>query len=397
MAQLSSQQDLYDKYQAQVQTDAPDLTDFVEGSINDILGGVTSTAGREIELLIADQFKQAMIATADGPEVTGDPTLDYLQTVATSQYGPTFARPQASNAVGTVTFTRANFTAGGGTIPAGTIVKTKPDANGNSQRYATLINETVGPTTLAINASVEAVTAGTDGNADPNLVVVIESPLFDPTFTVTNSAAFVGGAAALNDADYRQFIYNQIETLKGGTIPGIEAYAKTVAGVVSATVIETAIPVIQWDIGTSMPVGAYFYIPQTILYIADANGSASSALVAEVVAGLQTLRAAGVLINVVGATALAVNWTASLTLNPAGPNFTTFENDTTQIVESMQNYIRGLPIGTGFNRSLAAEAIMSIWGPTGTNDLTAFQNIIPTGDISASAVQKLIPGTVSTQ
>ncbi len=389
---VKSQGDYYTDFKNEVQDNAPELTDFTEGSKLDILGGVHSTGVGELTKLIVDLFMKTFFDTAHGSEVTGN--TDDLQTLAVDHFGSAFARPQATSAVGTVTFSRATFTAGAVTILAGTVVKTAPDASGVSQRFATVATVVMGPTTLTINASVAAVVPGVAGTVNPATITTIESALTDATIVVTNTLATSGGAAALADSDYREFIRNKLETLKGGTIPGIEGMAKTVAGVVIATVTEAEIAVKEWNIGTNSPIEPLFRIPRTTLYVADANGTASQALQDQVSAALESIRSAGVQIFVAGATPLPINWTASIVLNPLGPNFATLENDATLIVDTMKAYINSLPVGTSFVRRIARLIILGIWGPSGTNDITDFINHTPVGDVQATAIEKLKPGTV---
>jgi hypothetical protein len=364
--QVPSQQELYDLYKNEVQSRNPALTDFEEGSKLDSLGGGFSTAGQQIVKFIIDNFAKTFFATAHGPEVTG--STDDLELLAVDHFGDSFARPAAEQAIGVVTFTRPTSGAGNVTILAGTIVKTAKNANGEEQRFQTLA--TVVMTGLSINASVEAVNAGTEGNVLANTVTILETALTDPTIAVNNTAPFTGGEAEDTDAEYREFIRNKIETLRGATKAAIEAAANNVPGVETATAIESLQVVIEWDIGGSMTVGDYFRIPRVRLYIADVNGTASQALLDAVIAAIEFVRACGVRIDVIAATALSVNWTISISL------------------------IRDLPVGTGFDRGLAKLAIMAIWGPSGTDDLTDMTNIIPTGNITATAVQKLIPGTM---
>lgn len=387
--EVPSQQELYDLYKNEVQARNPALTDFEEGSKLDSLGGGFSTAGQQIIKFILDNFAKTFFDTAHGPEVTGG--SDDLELLAVDHFGDSFARPAAEPAIGVVTFSRPS--AGPAvTILAGTIVKTDKNANGEEQRFATL--STVTLTGLTINASVEAVNPGTDGNVLANKVVNIETALTDPTVSVNNAAPFTGGEAEDTDAEYREFIRNKIETLRGATAAAIKAAAENVPGVETATPIEDLQAVIEWDIGNSLPVGDYFRIPRVRLFIADINGSASQALLDAVSAAVEFVRACGVKVNVIAATALNVNWTISLSLNPGGPNFTLLSSDTTLIEESMAQYIRDLPVGTSFDRGLAKLAIMAIWGPSGTNDLTDLTNIVPTGNITATATQKLVPGTM---
>lgn len=388
--EVPSQQDLYDLYKNEIQSRNPNLTDFEEGSILDSAGGGFSVAGAEIVKAVVDFFAKTYFSTANGPEVTGGP--DDLELLAVDHFGDSFARPEAEPAIGVVTFSRPTNAAGNVTIPAGTIVKTNKDANGNEQRFAT--DSLVTLIGLTINASVTAVTPGVEGNVNTNTVVNIENALTDPTVVVTNALAFAGGEAVDTDAEYREFIRNKIETLRGATKAAIEAAANNVPGIETATAIESLQFVIEWDVGGSLPVGDYFTIPRVRLYIADVNGTASQALIDAVIAAIEFVRAFGVRIDVIAASPLAVDWTASIVLNPSGPNFALLSVDPTLIIETMEQYIRDLPIGTGFDRGLAKLAIMAIWGPTGTDDLTDFNTSVPSGNISATATQKLLPDNV---
>lgn len=113
-------------------------------------------------------------------------------------------------------------------------------------------------------------------------------------------------------------------------------------------------------------------------------------------AAIKNVRAAGVFIETRGATPFVLNWTASITLNPSGPSYATLQNDPAPIEITMESYLDNLAITDGFNRALARQAILAIWGPAGTNDITDFVNVTPSGDVagSVSPPTKIIPGTV---
>lgn len=392
---IKSQQELWQLFINELQGLAPDLTDTNEGSINDSIAGATSLGGVELQKLILDKFNKTFFSTANGPEVTGGD--DDLQTLAVDHFGNDFARPQATAAIGVVAFSRPTSGAGNITIPDGTIVKTKPDATGTVQRFKTVGAVTI--TGTSINASVVALSAGTAGNVNSGMISVIESTLLDTSITVSNSAALTGGAAQMGDSDYREYIRNKIETIRGATMSAIQAAAQNVSGVVTATGIELLKPVIFYDIAAQgiLSGAAWFYIPYVTLYVADANGTASTALVAAVKAAIASVRAAGVIVNVAGASPVTINWTALLTLNPGGPNYATLASDTTMIKQAMANYINSLPIGTGFSKTAANNAILALYGSGGTNDLVSFQTTVPTADVAATTVQKLIAGTIGTQ
>jgi len=389
--QARSLGELYEVYRNEAESQAPELTDWSEGSINDLLAGLSALAVSEAQKLLVDLFRRTMISTADGPEVTEGP--DYLEDLATDHYGSGFARLAAQKATGTVTFSRATTGAGTGTIPAGTIVKTPIDVNGQSQQFTTLLDVTMSG--LTVNASVEAVTAGTAGNVSAETVTEIQTAVFDNTITVENAAAFSGGAAEQDDATYREYIYNLILTLGKATPAAIKAAALNVTGVESATVVETVLPVREWDIANETDTGSTFYLVRTKLYIADANGTADDALIAEVESAIEAIRAAGVSIEVIAATAVEIDWTASVSLNVSGPNYAELSEDLTAIETSMASYINDLDTGDDFIRADARTAILAIWGPSGTNDITTFTNSVPSGDVTTAASEKLVPGTMT--
>jgi hypothetical protein len=392
--QIRSQDELLDIYVNEVKSEAPELTDFSEGSMNDTIAGATVTAIHEAMKLLLDEFAKTYFSTANGPEVTGD--SDDLETLAVDHFGDDFSRPEADKARGIVTFSRATSGAGDCVIPIGTVVKTELDANGESIRFQTLAAVTM--STLTINASVEAFIAGTTGNVGVGDVTVIESTLTDPTITVDNSAVFGGGSEDMEDAEYREYIKNKIVQLRGATKEAIETAAEAVDGVEAAVAIETETAVIEYDIATGLPlVGAEFFrIPYVRLYVADANGEAEAALIVLVRSAVDEIRAFGVKIEIIGAEAVSQNWTATYTLNPSGPNFTELSSDPTLVTDSMAEYIRTtLSIGDDFVRADADAAILAIWGPAGTDDLTAFSTTTPVGDVTVAANQKLIPGTMT--
>lgn len=390
---ILSVSELLEIYINEVKANSSDLTDFNEGSINDVEGGATSTGIHEAMSLIIDQFKKTYFDSAPGPDEEGGDGTDYLQQLAVDHFGDTFARPLAQKAIGVVTFSRPNTDAGNVSILAGSIVKTATDSSGQSQRYRTIADVLMTGTT--INASVEALVAGVKGNVSSGLVNVIETTLTDPTVTTSNSLAFSGGAEIMSSPDYRNFIRDKIEAIKGATVAAIEAAARTVSGVVTATIVEIEKVVIEWDIGLSSPIGDYFRIPYVTLYVADANGTANAALVAAVKAVVDTVRAAGVRVRISGATPFSLGWTGQITLNPGGPNFASLSADPDPIVQTMRDYLAQLPIGIGFIVADADAAILAIWGPSGTNDLVSFDTLVPSGDVAGSPAVKIIPGTVS--
>lgn len=383
---LKSQAELLQLFIDEIQANDPSLTDDNEGSKIDVLGGAFTTAVSESQRTAIEEFKKTYIDTAEGTD---------LETLLVDHFGTAFARPAAAKATGTVTFSRPNTDEGNVTILAGTIVATEQNAAGNSQRFEVISEVTM--TGTSINASVRALVAGTAGNVNAGTVTVLESSLTDPSVTVTNAAAFGDGTEEQTDAEYRQFARNLLLSLRGATLDAIVATALTVSGVVTATGVEFSQYVKEWNISTETATGDYFKIARVRLYIADANGTASGALITAVEEAIEDVRAAGVKIEVLAATAISLNWTAEITLDPGGPNYATFVSNPQAILDTMELYIQDLGIGDDFDKSTADAFILSLWGGAGTGDLTAFSTTLPVGNVSADTNEKIIPGTMAVE
>lgn len=389
---IRSRDELYAIYKNAAETISPALTDWFEGSINDSQAGAASTMASELTKTILDEFLKTFIDTADGSEETGG--NDDLEDLLVDHFGADFARPAAEKAIGTVKFERESALAGTVQILAGTKVKSDLNANGQAASFKTILDVELVDT--EIYASIEADDAGTVGNVASGEIKNIETTLTDPTITVTNEDATSGGHEEYNDAEYREWAYNQIRTLKGAIKESLESVAENVAGVNLATAIEKLTNVREWDIGGGVSIGDTFQIARSTVYIADANGTANDALVALVDTEMNKIRAAGVKVAVEGAVAKTVDWSANITLDAGGPSYAELSQDATPIIDSMKKYINDLAIGQDFIRNLAEAAILSIWGPDGTGDLVdeGFETAVPTGDVAMDENEKAIQGTV---
>lgn len=384
---VKSQQEFYDLYKDEVLGLADELTDFSEGSMHDIIAGALSTAQNELSELIISEFTKTFFDLASGTD---------LERLAVDHFGDSFARPDASPASGSVDFSRPDTVAGDVLIDIGTIVKTEKDANGEEISFKT--TEAVTMTGTSITANIEAVNPGVSGNiTSTNKIVVIETTLSDATVVVTNSLNTAGGTDEPDDVTYREIIKNLIISLAGATEAAVKGAALSVSGVALAELTTLERVVIDYDIGTDdILMGAqYFRIPYPVIYIADASGNSSDALIQAVKDRIFFVKAAGVQIEVRGAVPIAFNWTASLTLNAGGPNYAELSNDLAKIVETMTEYVNSvIGIGEGFNKAEANSYVLSVWGASGTNDLTSFSSSVPSGNVSVSANEKLIANVI---
>lgn len=380
-----SQKEYYDLMRDETSS-VNELIDFNEGSLLDIIYGAASVAMNELSVSVIEKFLKTYFGSAEGED---------LEFLATDHFGPDFARPEASKSTGEVTFSRPNIAAGDVFIPAGTIVKTEKSFDGTEISFSTVLDVTM--TGLSVNASIEAVEAGSGSNVQIGQVVVIESALTDPSLLVTNDAATAGGAETPDDAEYYQFIIDKIQSLAGATEAAIEGAARSINGVAIAKSTTVEKRVIEWDdLAGDVKSGASpESIPEPVLYVADSNGSASDELIESVISEIAGVRAAGVDVKVLAATPISFDYIASVTLNASGPSYSTLSEDLTMLLDSMRYYVTTiLNIGDGFNKQAAIEYMMSVYGPTGTDDITAFSISVPSGNVSVSVNEKLVPNNV---
>lgn len=410
-------QELVEAMLAEVTSRTSKITDTNEGSILDAFSGATGYVVSEIEQLVLDRFNATFFDTAEGPESTGGSgTADDLETLAVDHFGSDFERPGAVASSGTITFSRPTNGAGVCTIPAGTIVKTEKDADGEEKRYETteeVILTVGGGSDLTIDADIEAVIAGEDGDAGAGEVIVIESALTDDTVTCTNAAVISGGDDTYEDSEYREYIKNKLAAFRQAIASSIEAAALTVAGIVSATALEVEQAVCLFDVPTqdidpSVIISAsgprlvrYFYLPHAKLYVADATGAPSDAQIALVEAAIAPVKAFGVYVEVLKATGQALNWSITVTLDAGGANYSDFQaGDFTILEDWMSAYINALDIGDGFDAAAALTALKAAWGtvaiggdPAGPLDLSAVTS--PNPSVAGAAGVKLYAGTMS--
>lgn len=389
---VKTQSEYYEIYKNEVLGENGDLTDFSDGSLHDIIGGAISIAMNENSELTISEFTKTFFDTAHGIAITGN--VDDLQILAIDHFGERFKRPEAKKATGSVTFERPNTDAGDVNIAIDVVVKTIKDANGEEVSFKA--TEAVIMTGLTIDAEIKASVGGISGNVNIGKITVIETALTDSSITVSNAVKLAGGSNEQTDAEYRETIRSLIEALAGATEKAIKGAVLALGNISFASALTIIMPVKEWDIGGDAPIGDFFRIPFVEVYVADSDGNSSQSLINEAIEAVFPVRAAGVLINIKGGTSSLVDWDASITLNPAGPNFAVLSADPQMILDSMKNYINeDIDINNGFDKIDATEHIKAIWGSAGTNDLTSFTTNTPSGNIAGVTGTKLMAGTMS--
>jgi hypothetical protein len=278
-----SPQDLLDQFIAEAVARNPRLR-FAEGDITLAQGHGAQAMADAVLRYGAQAFRETFIDGAKGDALTAL-VDDHLN----------LQRSPATAAQVTVAFTRTSAGAAG-TIPAGTVVATTFDADGNEVRFTTdtLINVGAGNNgPFAIGATATAV--GRAGNVAGGELSRIVDQLFDSTFTVTNADLAAGGNAEESDDELKLRARSFWTTLRRGTLGALEFGALTVATVRVAKATEDATGLVT-------------------VVVTDTDGNSNAQMVALVEAALEDWRAAGVTVTVLGGAALLTDVAATMTL-----------------------------------------------------------------------------------
>lgn len=383
-------------------TNATDTETFFRPNNN--YGSLTILEGTIVKTAPDANGNQQRYGTNLNATLTAAGTQSWTVTSANATVGAVYEDANGNHyTVATTIAAQTTLATTGTTIPTQIVAGvTKPLLTGTLTKLTgtgdtTITYSSVSTPDCLTTVGITAVVAGSAGNASGGAISILETALLDSSVLVYN-AGNQSGTDAPDDSDYRELIRNLIVSLRAATLAAVEAAALAVPGVATAVGIMIETPVIPYNIATGLPVvGAeWFYIPYPYLYIADSSGNASSTLIGNVTAALTGVRAYGVNINVLGAVTIPISWTAHYTLNPLGPNYATFSGNNTQILTSMTNYINTLGPGNSFVVATANAAILAIWGPAGTNDLTAFTTSLPTGDVAIATGQTAVANVVQT-
>lgn len=266
-------QALYDAYKAEVQSRRADLTDWNEGSVLDGLGGGSAMLADESMRYYLALFSELFFDTAVGA------ALDRL---ALDRLG--LERKPATAAYGTVTWTKGDSGAAYD-IPAGTVFRATL-ADGTTYTASSLYDVSIRADQVSVPVAVQADAVGRSSNLAVLTLDEVATPLVaDPTATCTNTARLAGGSDAETDAAFRDRIRRYYSTLRRGTVDALKTGALSVPGVAFVTVDESTIE----DDGIVR------------VYVGDPDASSNSTLASLVETELENWRAAGVMVEVLGA------------------------------------------------------------------------------------------------
>lgn len=336
----------------------PDLQ-VLEGDISEMLIKAAAAMADKCVEFTATSFRETFIDGASGQALT-DLVNDHWN----------LQRQVAVNATGTVSFTRVSATGPSGNIPAGTVVATAINANGEDFRYVTdsllaFALDQQGPLTVNITAQI----TGRESNVTAlgNVDRIIDS-LFD-SFTVTNTTAVAGGAPEESDPDLRQRAREFPSTLRRGTLAALEFGAKEVAAVKLAAAFEDAAGLVT-------------------IYVSDIDGNSTAQMINDAQIEIDTnWRCGGTVVTVLGGSPIVTNVDYTLTVRP-GTDVTALE---TPIVAAIEGVMNKLKQGETLFLTALRTAIQNV-------DIDNITNVtinLPAANIDPLDSQVIRPGTVT--
>jgi uncharacterized phage protein gp47/JayE len=263
-------QDLYDLGLYTLQARRPKLV-VREGDVTDAMVAGCATMADVVVGYAAGRFRSTYLDGAEGQDLTEEARDRGV------------ARDAGSKSIGSITFTRPS-TGSGGTIAAGFRVATTPASDGS---FATFVTNTAAvflstDLTKTVTATCSAV--GRGGNISPVSITRNLDVPFDATIIPSNPVRFAGGGDEQADPDLRDRTRSYYLTQRRGTTDALIYGAKQVPGVARVSIVTD-------------PVSR-----QVTAYVSDADGNANSAMTTAVKTELFNWRAAGDVVDVIGAT-----------------------------------------------------------------------------------------------
>jgi uncharacterized phage protein gp47/JayE len=247
---------------------------FAEGTDTNLLLAATSAMADEATRHLALRMAALFLDSAE------DEDLDRL---VADRYSPEIVRKQPSQALVTLTFTRAIPPSSGAlvSVPTGTKIRTATGVEFETTTPVVFPLNGTGP----YSAEAKARLAGPTGNVAAGTITQFSAAPLDAAIQVTNSAIAAGGALLESDDSLRERARGYFRNARRGTLGAIETGALSVLGVTSATAFESV------D-ANGNPSGF------VSVYIADANGQANELLARRVRDALLEYRAGGVVVTV---------------------------------------------------------------------------------------------------
>ncbi|MDR3473324.1 MAG: baseplate J/gp47 family protein [Devosia sp.] len=356
---------------AAIQGASSTLLDFSIGSVLRAISESNSAIVLWLQGLILQLLTATRAATSSGSD------LDSW----VNDFG--VSRLPATAATGNANFSRFTATAQA-IIPIGTQVQT---ADG-TQTFTVYVDSTniaysallggyvIQPGVSTLPVPVQANTSGAAGNVVANSVALIFSPI-SGVDSVTNTAAFSGGADAESDAALRTRFVAFIGSLSKSTKSAIGYAIASIQQGLDYTITEN-----QTLAGVYTP-GTFFVV------IDDGSGAPPAALLTTTYLAIDPVRPIGTSFAVYGPAIVTAAVSCTLTTATGYAHASVVA----AVIAAMTNYINDLPLGsTLFFTKLAQLAYEASSGVVNVSSLTLNGG---TADLTASASQVIKAGVVT--
>ncbi|MDP9055891.1 MAG: baseplate J/gp47 family protein [Pseudomonadota bacterium] len=346
------------------------LIDFSVGSILRAFAEAVAMVAMWLQGLILQLLTTTRAATASGTD------LDSWM----ADYGVT--RLPAAAAAGTVIFSRFTATQAA-SIPLGAKVQSADGtqqffvvADGSQAAYndgdeAYLIPAGV----AAISATVQAMTPGLTANLAAGAISALGQSI-SGVDSVTNTVAFVSGAASETDAALRVRFVNYLASLAKAT--------KSAVGNAIASLQEGLNYTLTEDFsyaGAYQP--GYFYV-----VVDDGSGSPPAPLLALVSEGIDTVRGCGIQFGVFAP--MPVTAALAVTITPA--NGYAWAAVAAAVKSAILTFIQALPVGASLSWSRLYQVIYA--ASPGVATVTGLTVNGGTSDLIVTPQQAVIPGLI---
>lgn len=213
-------QRMVDYYMAAFSEGNTQITDFNEGSeVRNFLEAISISA-YQLRYWIAFMIRQSF------PQYAVKGYLDLLGVVFNCY------RKTAVKATGNVTFTTPGIKSYAITVPSGTMVKT---GGIDGVYFVTTEQVVLTAGNLTVNAPIEAMIAGEDGNVNASTIDELPNPIDD--LTVNNTSATTGGVDEEDDDTFRARILEAGQSGQVGTEAWFKSMSESITGVHDAKVI----------------------------------------------------------------------------------------------------------------------------------------------------------------
>lgn len=272
---------------------------FTEGTDINIILASASAMADEVTRNLALRCGALFLDSAEGVD---------LDRLVNDRFGSAVERKQPAPALAVLQFQRPNPAGPAIILPIASKIRT---IRGTEFATTQVLSIPAG-STAPVDIIAQAVVTGTAGNVAAGTLTEFVLAPPDTDLVVTNPDPATGGADVESDASLRERARDFFRTARRGTLAAIEFGALTVAGVKTATALELVDAL-------GDPIGV------VQLFIADANGQANAPLATAVRLALEEFRAAGIVVDVFGATPRFEDITFRLRFEPGIDTAAAFE------------------------------------------------------------------------